>query len=75
MWIGIVLMNGLSSVGELLLSLDFLERYDEELKAMNGGKEGRPFALTGSHVVFLAVVRYFFGLPCLTGSLKASPER
>ena len=25
--------------GELLLSLDFLERYDEELKAMNRGKE------------------------------------
>jgi len=49
--------------GELLLSLDFLERYDEELKAMNGGKEGRPFTLTRSHVVFLAVVRYLFGLP------------
>jgi len=49
--------------GELLLSLEFLERYDEELKAMNGGKEGRPFTLTNSHVVFLAVVRYLFGLP------------
>jgi len=49
--------------GELLLSLDFLERYDEELEAMNRGKEGRPFTLTSSHVVFLAVVRYLFGLP------------
>jgi len=49
--------------GELLLSLDFLERYDEELRAMNEGKEGRPFILTDSHVVFLAVVRYLFGLP------------
>jgi IS5 family transposase len=49
--------------GELLLRLEFLERYDEELKAMNGGKEGRPFTLTQSHVVFLAVVRYLFGFP------------
>jgi len=49
--------------GELLLSLEFLERYDEELNAMNEGKEGRPFTLTYSHVVFLAVVRYLFGFP------------
>jgi len=49
--------------GELLLSMDFLERYEDELKAMNRGKEGRPFALTNSHIVFLAVVRYLFGLP------------
>jgi len=49
--------------GELLLSLEFLERYDDELKAMNLGKEGRPFTLTYSHIVFLAVVRYLFGLP------------
>jgi hypothetical protein len=49
--------------GELLLSLDFLETYDDELKAMNRCKEGRPFALTDSHIVFLAVVRYLFGLP------------
>ena len=49
--------------GELLLDLEFLERYDDELKAMNCRKEGRPFTLTNSHVVFLAVVRYLFGLP------------
>ena len=49
--------------GELLLSLDFLEKYEEELKTMNGGKVGRPFTLAHSHVVFLAVVRYLFGLP------------
>jgi len=49
--------------GELLLSLEFLERYDDELRAMNRCKEGRPFALTGSHIMFLAVVRYLFGLP------------
>lgn len=49
--------------GELLLSLEFLERYDEELRAMNRGKVGRPFTLTYSHIVFLAVVRYLFGFP------------
>jgi len=49
--------------GELLLSLDFLERYEDELKSMNRGKEGHPFTLTNSHVAFLAVVRYLFGLP------------
>ena len=49
--------------GELLLSLEFLERYDEELRAMNRGKVGRPFTLTCSHIVFLAVVRYLFGFP------------
>ena len=49
--------------GELLLSLEFLDRYDEELKTMNHGKVGRPFTLTHSHVIFLAVVRYLFAFP------------
>ena len=49
--------------GELLLSLEFLESYEDELKTMNCGKEGRPFTLTSSHMMFLAVVRYLFGLP------------
>ena len=49
--------------GELLLSLDFLEGYGEELEEMNRGKEGRPFTLTHSHVRFLGVVRYLFGMP------------
>ena len=49
--------------GELLLSLEFLERYEDELEAVNRGKEGRPFTLTSSHIEFLAVVRYFFSLP------------
>jgi len=59
--------------GELLLSLEFLERYDDELSAMNCGKEGRPFTLTHSHIVFLAVVRYLFGFPYrqLEGFTKA----
>jgi transposase len=49
--------------GELLLGLEFLESYEEELNAMNEGKEGRPFTLTRSHIIFLAVVRYLFGFP------------
>jgi len=31
---------------ELLLSLEFLEGYDRELKRMNRGKVGRPYTLT-----------------------------
>ena len=49
--------------GGLILDLDFLEDYDKELEAMNGGKEGRPFTLTHSHIRFLAVVRYLFDMP------------
>ena len=49
--------------GELILNLDFLEDYDKELEAMNGGKEGRPFTLTASHIRFLGVARYLFAMP------------
>lgn len=49
--------------GKLLLSLDFLESYDRELKAMNSGKVGRPYMLTERYVEFLSVVRYLFGFP------------
>jgi hypothetical protein len=31
--------------GELLLSLDFLEDYEGEFRALNGAKVGRPFKL------------------------------
>jgi hypothetical protein len=48
--------------GELLLDLDFLEGYEEELESMNGGKEGRPFTFTRSRIGFLGVVRYLFSL-------------
>jgi hypothetical protein len=46
--------------GELLLSLDFLERYDLDLSLLNYGKVGRPYRVTYMYVVFLAVVRYLF---------------
>jgi len=49
--------------GELLLSLEFLESYDRDLKSMNRDKVGRPYMLTERYVEFLSVVRYLFGFP------------
>lgn len=49
--------------GELLIDLDFLENWDEELKSMNRGKRGRPFDYPTGFVKFLAPVRVFFHLP------------
>ena len=49
--------------GELILDLDLLEKYGEELEEMNRGKEGKRFILTHSHIRFLGVVRYLFGMP------------
>jgi hypothetical protein len=47
----------------LLLSLDFLERYDLDLSLLNLGKVGRPYRVTYMYVMFLAVVRYLFNMP------------
>jgi hypothetical protein len=49
--------------GELLLSLDFLERYDLDLSLLDCGRVGRPYRVTCMYVVFLAVVRYLFSMP------------
>jgi len=49
--------------GELRLSLDFLDGYDDELEAMNRKKVGRPYRLTNRYVEFLAVVCYLFFMP------------
>lgn len=49
--------------GGLLLSLDFLDGYEDELRAMNGGKVGRPYALTDRYMEFLSVVRYLLSMP------------
>jgi hypothetical protein len=43
--------------GELLLSLDFLERYDLDLSLLNCGKVGRPYRVTCMYV------RYLFSMP------------
>jgi len=49
--------------GELLLSLEFVDGYDGELRVMNRGKVGRPYVLTERYAEFLSVVRYLFGFP------------
>jgi hypothetical protein len=37
--------------GELLLSLDFLERYDLDLSVLNCGKVGRPYEVSFQYAV------------------------
>jgi len=49
--------------GELLLTLEFLDAYGDELRTMNTGKVGRPYALTDRYVEFLTVVRFLFSMP------------
>jgi hypothetical protein len=51
------------SCGELLLSLDLLERYDLDLSILNCGKVGSLYKVTYMYVMFLAVVRYLFSMP------------
>ena len=48
--------------GEVILDLKFVKRYSEELKEMNNGKKGRPFKITISFILFLAVFRYVFSV-------------
>lgn len=49
--------------GEILLSLYFLENYEDELRAMNHEKVGRPYTLPERYMEFLSVVRYLFIMP------------
>jgi hypothetical protein len=49
--------------GELLLTLDFLDAYDENLRRENAGKVGRPYTLTARYVEFLMAVRLLFAMP------------
>jgi len=49
--------------GELLLNLEFLDGYEDELKTMNGGKVGRPYALAEGYMEFLSIVRYLLVMP------------
>jgi transposase len=49
--------------GELLLSLDFLKEYDNELRIMNNCKVGHPFKLTNGYIKFLTIIRYLFSMP------------
>jgi hypothetical protein len=38
----------------LLLSLDFLKDYDNELRIMNNNKIGHPFKITNEYIKFLS---------------------
>ena len=49
--------------GELLIDLDFVENWEEEIEEMNRGKRGKPFDYPWSLIEFLAFPRYFFKLP------------
>jgi hypothetical protein len=48
--------------GMLIMDLDFLRGYRDELVRMNRRKRGRPYRIAESYVRFLAVIRYLFSL-------------
>jgi hypothetical protein len=48
--------------GMLIMDLDFLRGYRDELVRINRRKRGRPYRIAESYVRFLAVIRYLFSL-------------
>jgi hypothetical protein len=46
----------------LIMDLDFVRDYRDELVRMNRRKRGRPYRIAESYVRFLAVIRYLFSL-------------
>ena len=61
--------------GEIYISLDFLENWDEELSKMNKGKVGKAFLYSKSFMQFLAFIHIAF-LPYrqIEGFLKKLSE-
>lgn len=49
--------------GELIMSWDIVDSWQEELDAMNKGKEGKQFVYPESFMQALAYARVYFGLP------------
>lgn len=49
--------------GEILLSVESLQGWQEELEEMNLGKNGRPFRYPHSLMLFLGTLRVVFSLP------------
>jgi len=49
--------------GEVCLSMDFLDRWYEELHEMNMGKKGRPFTYPDTFIRFAGALYHFFSLP------------
>jgi hypothetical protein len=52
--------NRLVKRGELLISLDFLESWDDELKEMNKEKRGRKYEFPDKFILFMAFVHVLF---------------
>jgi hypothetical protein len=48
--------------GMLIMDLDFLRNYRDELIRMNRKKRGRPYRIAESYVMFLAVIRHLFSI-------------
>lgn len=46
--------------GEIIIDIDLLKHHQEELKAVNQGKNRRPFRMTNRCIQLLAVVRYLY---------------
>ena len=42
--------------GEILFSIDFLEKWDKEIDRMNEGKRGRPYTYPESFILFLKIL-------------------
>jgi hypothetical protein len=49
--------------GECYLSLDFLDRWDEELSRMNAGKRGRPFQYPESFIAWVTDLHALLQMP------------
>jgi hypothetical protein len=49
--------------GEILLAVESLKGWKEELKGMNFKKNGRPFLYPHSLILFLGILRVVFSLP------------
>jgi len=49
--------------GELLLSLDFLDTWDQELNSLNQNKVGRRYQYPWTFIKFLMFIHIIFGLP------------
>jgi hypothetical protein len=54
--------ESLVKLGELYLTLSFLENWDGDLEKMNRGKLGRKFDSTWAFIEFLMLVHVAFGL-------------
>ncbi|MFQ5888135.1 MAG: IS5 family transposase [Candidatus Hydrothermarchaeales archaeon] len=49
--------------GELLLDLEFLKTWEEDLEKMNSGKNGKPYKYPEEFIRFLGVLHVLFNLP------------